>query len=105
MAQKALHIYKPLGIARYTNLNAVRRLTDAPASGITLPNSANFCLIQAETQNIRWRDDGDPTTTLGHLLYAGGDPYPYAGDLDTIRFLEVAASAVLIVSYYIAPNK
>ena len=60
-----------------------------------------LALLQAETQNIRWRDDGTaPTAAIGMLLIAGGDPYPFDGDLSRIRFIEVGATAKLNVSYY-----
>jgi len=62
---------------------------------------ANFALIIAETQNVRWRDDGvDPTASVGMLLVAG-TPLQYDGDLSKIKFIETTASAKLNISYYV----
>lgn len=77
--------------------------------GLTVPTQtpngsntkANFALIVAETQNVRWRDDGvDPTASVGMLLVAG-TPFQYDGDLSKIKFIETTASAKLNVSYYV----
>jgi hypothetical protein len=60
-----------------------------------------IALLQAEGQAIRWRDDGTaPTAAIGMLLNVGDAPYPYDGDLAQIRFIQVAATATLNVSYY-----
>ena len=66
-----------------------------------MPNKNHLvALIQAEDQNVRWRDDGtDPTASVGMLLEAGKDML-YTGDLGAIKFIEEAASAKLNVSYY-----
>lgn len=79
------------------------------ATGLTVPTQtpdglaakANFAVIVAETQNVRWRDDGtDPTASLGMLLVAGV-PFQYDGDLSRIKFIETTASAKVNVSYYV----
>lgn len=99
-----------LGYAQYTSLSAAKLLTAAPATGYTMPTTdpsatgrrPNFVLLQAETQNVRWRDDGTaPTASVGMILIAGDAPYPYDGDLSKIQFIEVTASAKLNVSYYV----
>lgn len=91
-----------LGYQQITSLSS--------STGLTLPSTeqhgvsmapAKLVLLQAETQNVRWRDDGTaPTASVGMILYAGADPYPYDGDLNKIRFIEVAASAKLNCSYF-----
>ena len=79
------------------------------ATGLTVPTQtpngsatqANFAIIVAETQNVRWRDDGtDPTASVGMLLVAGV-PFQYDGDLSRIKFIETTASAKVNVSYYV----
>ena len=82
----------------------------AASTGLTVPtqtvdNQRNvrpcIALLQAETQAIRWRDDGTaPTATVGMILNVGDAPYPYDGDLSMIRFIQVAATATLNVSFY-----
>jgi hypothetical protein len=62
---------------------------------------ANFALIVAETQDVRWRDDGTaPTSTVGMLLKAGVI-FQYDGDLSKIKFIETASSAKVNISYYV----
>ena len=70
-----------------------------PTSGMT--TKANFALIVAETQDVRWRDDGTaPTSTVGMLLKTGVI-FQYDGDLSKIKFIETAGSAKVNVSYYV----
>ena len=108
-------VFKGLGYAQYaTQMTSAIALTSATTSGSTLTqvnaaaaNNARpkpvMVLLQATAQNIRWTDDGTtPTATVGMLLYAGNDPYPFTGDLSALQFIEVAATAVLNVSYYAA---
>ncbi len=72
----------------------------ATAQSLTKPEGAHFALIQAVTQNVRWRDDGtDPTASVGMQLEAG-QQIPYYGDLDTFKVIEESASAEVNVSYY-----
>lgn len=92
-----------------TNCLGYQQITDLSASiGLTLPATdptglsctPAFALIIAETQGVRWRDDGvAPTASVGMPL-AVGIPLQYDGDLSKIRFIEQAASAKLNISYY-----
>ena len=69
-----------------------------PTSGMT--TKANFALIVAEAQDVRWRDDGTaPTASVGMPL-AKGTMLQYDGDLANIKFIEQTGSAKLNVSYY-----
>ena len=57
-------------------------------------------LIQAETQGLRWRDDGtDPTTSVGMLIPAG-QTLEYAGPLTKLRLINATAGAIANISYY-----
>jgi hypothetical protein len=80
----------------------------ATAVGLTAPTQdrqgnlkqPTFALITAETQGVRWRDDGvAPTASVGMPL-AVGVSLQYDGDLRGIRFIEQTASAKLNISYY-----
>lgn len=79
----------------------VQLTTLSSATGLSsIPNKASLVMIQPEVQNIRWRDDGtNPTASVGNILYVG-DTLVYNGDLNAIKFIEVAASAKLNISYY-----
>jgi hypothetical protein len=88
------------GYQQITGLNVAKTLT-VP---VLTPNGLNgkpvFALIIAESQGVRWRDDGAaPTGSVGMPL-AVGVPLQYDGDLTKIQFIEQAASAKLNISYY-----
>jgi hypothetical protein len=82
--------------------------TSSAASLTTVgpPFGANAALIQAETQNIRWRDDGaNPTTTNGMLLLsAQPTPMMYSGTLSAMKFIDATAGGLLDVSFYKASS-
>jgi len=70
------------------------------AKGLTVPAGATMALIQAVTQNVRWRDDGtSPTSSVGMKISAG-EEFWYTGNVDAIEFIEEVASAELNISYY-----
>lgn len=72
------------------------------SAALTPPAGTAFAVINAEAQNVRWRDDGqDPTAAVGMLLLKDTE-FQYQGDLSSIRFIETEASATLNVSYYAA---
>ena len=71
------------------------------STALTVPAGTQMALVQAESQNVRWRDDGtDPTATVGMILMAGATIEYDAAQLSVVEFIEVAASAKLNVSYY-----
>lgn len=83
----------PRGYEQITNLSSV--------AALTVPNNARVAFIQAETQDVRWRDDQvDPSSSVGIILSKDSDGFWYNGSLDDIRFIEIAASAKLNISYY-----
>lgn len=72
------------------------------SSAVTPTQQANadVFIIQAENQNLRWRDDGTaPTATVGMLLYAG-DMLPYHADLSAIQLIECASGGKANVMPY-----
>lgn len=57
-------------------------------------------MIQAESQNVRWRDDGvNPTASVGMVIVAN-DTLFYTGDFSAIKFIEVTGSAKLNIIFY-----
>lgn len=77
-----------------------QQLSPSGVTALTVPGGATMALIQAVTQNVRWRDDGtNPTNSVGMRISAG-EEFWYTGDLDAIKFIEEVASAELNVSYY-----
>jgi hypothetical protein len=90
-----------MGYQPITDLSSAVGLTVPVRTPDGMSTKANFALIVAETQNVRWRDDGtDPTASVGMLLVAGV-PFQYDGDLSRIKFIETTASAKLNISYYV----
>lgn len=82
----------PLGYEQITDVSL--------ATGLSVPSGADFALIQAVSQNVRWRDDGtSPTASVGMQLTAG-DTLRYDGDLSAFEAIEDAASAELNITYY-----
>lgn len=82
----------PLGYQQITSLSA--------AASLTVPTGATIAVIIAETQAVRWRDDGtNPSATVGMPLPVQ-TPFVYSGDLSAIKFFEQAGSAKLNVSYF-----
>lgn len=72
----------------------------AAAAALTVPAGAVYAMIEAETNDVRWRDDGtNPTATVGMKLLADSTIF-YTGDLAAIRFIETTATAKLNVAYY-----
>jgi hypothetical protein len=75
-------------------------LTTNTATGLTVPSPARFASIVVETQDVRFRDDGtDPTASVGMIIEAGGSLW-YNGNINAIKFIEVASGAVVNICYY-----
>jgi len=82
----------PVGYQQITSLVA--------STALTIATDGEIALIQAEDQDVRWRDDGvAPTSSVGTILGAGLDIW-YTGDLSALLFIETTASAKLNISYY-----
>lgn len=90
-----------MGLKSTTQCLGYQQITSLSAStALTVPTGATMALIVAETQAVRWRDDGTaPTASVGMPL-ATGVSLSYDGDLKAIRFIEQTASAKLNVAYY-----
>lgn len=71
------------------------------AKGLTVPTGTTWALIQAEGQNVRWRDDGtNPTASVGMRLLVGEELTYTGSSLASLKFIEEAASAKLNVTYF-----
>lgn len=89
-----------MGYQQITSLSAATGLTVPTRTADGSKQQPTFALIIAETQGVRWRDDGTaPTASVGMPL-AVGIPLQYDGDLTKIKFIEQTASAKLNISYY-----
>lgn len=83
-----------LGYTQITNLVA--------AVGVgTIPPGTEMILVQCQTQNVRYRDDGtDPTGTVGMVLVALTIYEFSVAQIARMKFIETAASAALNLSFY-----
>lgn len=89
----------PLGYGQVTDLSAAVGLPTV-GSPAAIPPTADVAIITAETQDVRYRDDGTaPTASVGQPL-AKGTALIYTGSLSAIQFIQQTASAKLNVSYY-----
>ena len=89
-----------LGYQQITSLSSAVGLTVPSVDVNGLACKPSIAIITAESQAVRWRDDGtDPSGTVGMPL-ASGATLQYDGDLTKIRFIEQAASAKLNITYY-----
>lgn len=84
-------------VKRYVQVTDVSAAVPLPK----IPPGTYRVLIQAEAQNVRWRDDGvDPTSSVGTILAAGSTLEYAAAPLTRIRFIESTSGAKLNVTYY-----
>lgn len=73
----------------------------ASATAMTVPAGARIATIQAESQTVRWRDDGtSPTATVGNRIFVGDTLVYDAADLAVVKFIEEVASAKLNIHFY-----
>lgn len=81
--------------------NGYQQITSlVAATALTVPDKTVLAVIQPESQNVRYRDDGvNPTASVGMRIVAN-DIVFYTGDMAAIRFIEETASAKLNVTYY-----
>lgn len=96
MAEGTKSIDGYLAPAGYTQVTS---LSSAVGMG-TIPDHTKLAVIQCESQQVRYRDDGtNPTTTVGVILNVG-DVLFYNGTMSALKFIEVTASAKLNICFY-----
>lgn len=89
-----------LGYQQITDISGSTALTTPVVDKNGLACKPSMAIIVAETQAVRWRDDGTaPSATVGMPL-AVGVTFVYDGDLKKIRFFEQVGGAKLNISYY-----
>lgn len=81
--------------------NGYQQLTSlSSAAALTVPTGTRLTIFQAESQNVRWRDDAvSPTASVGMLITIGS-VFIYSGVPSALKFIEVTSGAKLNVSYY-----
>lgn len=91
-----------LGYGQITSLSAAVAVSSATFAGAAgFPAGTSEVVLQPETQNVRYRDDGtNPTASVGMILFAGT---MYTFDINQIarmNVIETVASAKLNISCY-----
>ncbi len=90
---------KSVGYYQGAALSAANSLADIV--GAVVPASADYAVVQCETQNCRWRDDGTaPTATVGNLLVANVILTIRRGQFSRFKIIEATASAKVSVDFY-----
>lgn len=90
---------KNVGSAQCVALSSA--VTLATAYGSTIPATADYCTIQAESQSIRWRDDAvNPTAGVGNVLAAGDTLIVNKAQFTRLRLIEATASAKAMICFY-----
>ena|SRR5580765_3793428 len=98
LAQEAMQVWTPLGYQQVTPVTSAATLTIP--TGTAGGQSARWARICAETNNVRYRDDGtSPTASVGMVLLKD-TCMSYSGSLSAIQFTPATSPAVLDVSYY-----
>lgn len=93
--------YFPISATSSTAIALSASITAASAASATRP-IPNYALIIAETQAIRWRDDGTaPTAAIsGGMPLAVGTPMEYDGEINKFQFISQAGTATVNVTLY-----
>jgi hypothetical protein len=71
------------------------------SANCTIPVGATMVYLQAESANVRYRDDGAaPTTAIGNLILSGNPGIFYNGSIKALQFIGASGSPVLDVAFY-----
>lgn len=98
MSESSTNFPRSLGYEQITSLSSAVNVGSVISGGI--PEGTCYAIIRAETQNVRWRDDGtSPTASVGMPLNVG-ESMNYTGQFSRLKFIEVTASAKLNITYY-----
>jgi hypothetical protein len=82
----------PKGYQQFRSVTALTKLSP--------PSGGAIALIQTESVDFRWTDDGStPNPTVGMVLSAGST-LAYTGDLNKFQIIPVSGTGVLNISYY-----
>jgi len=82
-------------------LSASNTASSASVTSGGVPPSATMAYLQAETADVRWRDDGGaPTASIGNIAVHGIPGVLYSGTLSQIQFIALSGSPLLDVAFY-----
>ena len=82
-------------------LSAVNTTSSASVTTGGIPPGATMAFLQAETADVRYRDDGGvPTTAIGNIVVHGIPGIFYAGTLSQLQFIALSGSPLLDIGFY-----
>lgn len=82
-------------------LSASNTASSASLTSGGIPPNATMVTLQAETANVRWRDDGGaPTTSIGNILVSGQNPSLYTGTVSQLQFIAATGSPLVDAAFY-----
>ena len=82
-------------------LSATNTASSASLTAGGIPAGATMALLQAETADVRFRDDGGaPTASIGSIVVHGTPPILYTGTVSALQFIALSGSPLLDVSFY-----
>lgn len=97
----------PLGVCQLSTVNLASPIKLSSCTGAWnsgaggIPAGATYVMLQAETANVRYRDDGvAPTGSVGMLVFSGQVPFLYNGTLPNLTFISAGGSPLLDVAFY-----
>lgn len=91
----------PLGYCQLTSLAAAKHFSDCSGG---VPTGANMAYVEAESQAVRYRDDGTaPTASVGMPIPSGG-AILYVGTLSAVQIIEQTSAAKINVLFYRMPQ-
>jgi hypothetical protein len=86
----------PCGYLQVT-VTTVQSLTIPTACG----SNPTLAVIKAETQAVRYRDDGvAPTATVGQPIAVTDAPIPYEGTISALQFIAQTSGGIVDVLLY-----
>lgn len=91
----------PGGAGTYS-LSATNTASSAASTSGGIPTGATMAYLEAETADVRYRDDGGvPTASVGLIVVHGaGGSILYTGTLSALRFIALSGSPLLNVGFY-----
>lgn len=93
-----MSLHRAISYKQITGLDSVKTL----AASVAIPTDARYAAVQAEGQNVRYREDNEnPTASAGMLLLTTQPPLMLSvKDLSKVKFIEASATAKLNVTFY-----
>ncbi len=90
----------PVGYMQLTALGTTAKSIATATGGGAVPDDTYSAIIQAEAQDVRYRDDGVAPTALVGMILKVGVPIEYTGNLLALKFFEVTSGGIINISFY-----